>query len=94
MDKNAIGYNDLCEAVGKATLNLVSYKQEVTKEYIISMLESFAQIEYDEKRRATYIMAAEGVRAIKTPLGGGATSFLDKALFLLVLLRLFLNLYI
>lgn len=23
MEKNAIGYNDLCEAVGKATLNLV-----------------------------------------------------------------------
>lgn len=62
MEKNAIGYNDLCEAVGKATLNLVSYKQEVTKEYIISMLESFAQIECDEKRRATYIMAAEAMK--------------------------------
>lgn len=45
MDKNAIGYNDLCEAVGKATLNLMSYEQEVKKEYIISMLESYAQIE-------------------------------------------------
>lgn len=62
MDKNAIGYSDLCEAVGKAALNLVSYEQEVTKEYIISMLESFAQIEYDEKRRATYIMAAEAMK--------------------------------
>lgn len=62
MDKNAIGYNDLCEAVGKAALNLVSYKQEVMKEYIISMLESFAQIENDEKRRATYIMAAEAMK--------------------------------
>lgn len=62
MDKNAIGYSDLCEAVGKAMLNLVSYKQEVTKEYIISMLESFAQIEYDEKRRVTYIMAAEAMK--------------------------------
>ena len=62
MEKNVIGYNDLCEAVGKATLNLVSYKQEVTKKYIISMLESFAQIEYDEKRRATYIMAAEAMK--------------------------------
>lgn len=37
------------------------------------MLESFAQIEYDEKRRATYIMAAEAMKGetIKTPLGGG-----------------------
>ena len=40
MDKTAIGYNDLCEAVGKATLNMRSYKQEVKNEYIISLLES------------------------------------------------------
>lgn len=74
MEKNAIGYNDLCEAVGKATLNLVSYKQEVKKEYIISMLESFAQIEYDEKEKGDVHNGSggdEGVRAIKTPLGGG-----------------------
>ena len=62
MDKNAIGYNDLCEAVGKATLNLVSYEQEVKKEYIISMLESYAQMEYDEKRKAMYLMAAEAMK--------------------------------
>ncbi|UGV23796.1 hypothetical protein [Hafnia phage Pocitis76] len=77
MDKNAIGYNDLCEAVGKATLNLVSYEQEVKEGYIISMLESFVQIEYDDEEKGDVHNDSgdnEGVRVIKTPLAAGIFS--------------------
>ena len=39
MEKFYVGYNDVCNAVGRATLNLISHGEEPTKEVIISMLE-------------------------------------------------------
>lgn len=48
MDKFYVGYNDVCQALGRATLNLISHVDAPTTEAIISMLESFASIERND----------------------------------------------
>ncbi|MEX0563140.1 hypothetical protein AB3X30_05740 [Raoultella terrigena] len=62
MEKYYVGYNDVCQAVGKAALNLISHGEEPTTKAIISMLEAFSGIESDDFWRQTYRFAAEEVR--------------------------------
>jgi hypothetical protein len=62
MEKFYVGYNDVCQAVGRATLNLISHGDAPTTEAIISMLESFADIERNDFLRSVYLFSAETVR--------------------------------
>lgn len=57
-----MGYNDVCQAVGRATLNLISHGDAPTKESVISMLESFAGMERNDFWREVYKFSAEEVR--------------------------------
>ncbi len=62
MEKFYVGYNDVCQAVGRATLNLISHGDAPTTEAIISMLESLGDIEQNDFWRQVFRFAAEEVR--------------------------------
>lgn len=62
MEKFYVGYNDVCQAVGRATLNLISHGDAPTTEAIISMLESLGDIEQNDFWRQVYRFATEEVR--------------------------------
>lgn len=62
MEKFYVGYNDVCQAVGRATLNLISHGDAPTTEAIISMLESLGSIEQNDFWRQVFRFAAEEVR--------------------------------
>lgn len=62
MEKFYVGYNDVCQAVGRATLNLISHGDMPTTEAIISMLESLGDIEQNDFWRQVFRFAAEEVR--------------------------------
>ncbi|HHG2915714.1 TPA: hypothetical protein ACP5CM_002783 [Escherichia coli] len=62
VEKFYVGYNDVCQAVGRATLNLISHGDAPTTEAIISMLESLGDIEKNDFWRQVFRFAAEEVR--------------------------------
>ncbi|EOA5550604.1 hypothetical protein HmCmsJML010_03135 [Escherichia coli] len=62
VEKFYVGYNDVCQAVGRATLNLISHGDAPTTEAIISMLESLGDIEQNDFWRQVFRFAAEEVR--------------------------------
>lgn len=62
MEKFYVGYNDVCQAVGRATLNLISHGDAPTTEAIISMLESLGDIEQNDFWRQVFRFAAEEMR--------------------------------
>lgn len=61
MDKFYVGYNDVCLAVGRATLNLISHGEAPTMEAIVSMLKSLGDIEPNEFWQKVFRFAAEEV---------------------------------
>ncbi|MBJ9110727.1 hypothetical protein I5449_04930 [Citrobacter sp. FDAARGOS_156] len=64
MEKFYVGYNDVCQAVGRttATLNLISHGDAPTTEAIISMLELLGDIEQNAFWRQVFRFAAEEMR--------------------------------
>ena len=62
MEKFYVGYNDVCQAVGRATLNLISHGVAPTTEAIISMLEWLGDIEQNDFWRQVFRFSAEEMR--------------------------------
>lgn len=62
MEKFYVGYSDVCQVVGRATLNLISHGDEPTKDAVISMLESLGSIEQNEFWRKVFYFAADEIK--------------------------------
>lgn len=61
MDKFYIGYNDVCLAVGRATLNLISHGEAPATVAIVSMLKSLGDVEKNEFWQKVFRFAADEV---------------------------------
>lgn len=61
MGKFYVGYNDVFQAVGRSTLNLISHGDAPTTEAIISMLGSLGDIEQNDFWRQVFRFAPEEV---------------------------------
>lgn len=73
MEKFYVGYNDVCQAVGRATLNLISHGDAPTTEAIISMLESLGVLSrtiFDGRCPGLQLRKCEKGKQKKTRRGG------------------------
>ncbi|PHI31191.1 hypothetical protein [Budvicia aquatica] len=61
MDK-FVGYNDVCQMIGRAMLNLIQYEQAVSPESVILMLESYIQVEPDRMTRDACLLAIDALK--------------------------------